>query len=83
MNIGIGALQENAAHMQIREILLGSAGVGRCPVLSNQCKFGLANRLDGRYIPAIELDTNRFWPSPLGELVWHLSTQVNGSDLAA
>ena len=39
LNIGIGALRENYDHRKIRERLLGSAVVGRCPGLSNQCTF--------------------------------------------
>ena len=31
---------------------------------------------------ANELELNMFRPFPLGELVWHLSTQVNDFDLA-
>ena len=41
--------------------------------------FGLANRLDGRFAPDTENDINRFRPSPSGELVWHLITQVNNN----
>ena len=65
------------------EILLGSSGVGRFPGLINRCKFGLADQLSGRYTPATELDIIGFWPFPLGDLVWHLSTQVNDGILAA
>ena len=83
LTIRIGYLWDNSAHRNIRKILLGSAGVGRCPGLRNRCTFGLANQLAGRYIPATELKLNRFRPSPLGELIWHLSTQVNVSDLSA
>ena len=54
-----------------------------CPGLSNRCTFGLTNQLAGRYITATELEFIRFWPLPLGELLWHLITQVNESDLAA
>ena len=56
--------------------------MGRCPRLSNMCKSGLANRLAGKYISATEVELIRFWPLPLGGLVWHLRTQVNNSDLA-
>ena len=45
--------------------------------------FVLSNQLSGRYTPATELDLIRFWPSPLGDLVWHLITQVNDGLLAA
>ena len=83
LNIGIGALQKNSAHRNIRESLLGSAGVSRCPGLINWCTFGLANQMAGRYTPATELEIIRFWPLPLGEIVWHLRTKVNNSDLAA
>ena len=55
----------------------------RCPGLSNRWKFVLSNRLSGNFAPATELDINRFWPSPFGELVWNLSTQVNNGFLAA
>ena len=53
-----------------------------CPCLSNWCTFGLANGLDGSFVPATELDLNRFRPLPFRELVWHLSTQVNNGLLA-
>ena len=65
------------------ESLLGSAGVGSCPRLSNRCMFGLANQQDGRYAPATELEFIMFFPLPFGGLVWHLSTQVNEGNLDA
>ena len=38
----------------------------------------------GRYIhPATELELIRFRPLPLGQILWHLSTQVNGVIIAA
>ena len=49
----------------------------RCTGLRNQCTFGLANRLYESFVPVTELELNMFWPLPFGELVWHLSTQVN------
>ena len=55
----------------------------RCPILSNQCTYGLANIISGSFAPATELDLKRFQPSPFRELVWHFSTQMNSSDLAA
>ena len=54
-----------------------------CPRLSNQCKFGLANQQARRYAPATELELIRFWRSPFKDLVWHLSTQLNYSNLDA
>ena len=83
MTIGIGALQENSAHMKITESLLVRARVDRCHGLSNRCKFGLANQQAGKYISVTELELNRFRPFPLGELVWHLITQAKNSDIAA
>ena len=83
LTIGIGALRGNYAHMKIRESLLGSAGVGRCPVLSNRCVFGLANQKSGKYISATELEIIRFRPLPLGELMWQHITKLNGGILAA
>ena len=83
LNIGIGSLWENSANRKIRESLLGSAGLGMCPGLSNRCKFWLANKQAGKYIFTTELDLNRFWPLPFGEIVWHLRTQVNDSDISA
>ena len=68
--------------MKIKESLLVSAGVGRCPGLSNWCMFLLANQQAGKYISDTELELNRFQTLSLGYLVWHLSTQVNYSDLA-
>ena len=59
------------------ESLLESAGVGRCPGLSNRCNFVLDNQQNGKYISATELDLNRFRPLPLRGIMWHLSTQVN------
>ena len=67
--IGVGSLRDNSAHRNIREILLGSAVVGRFPRLSNRCMFGLANQFSGRYTPATELELIRFQHFPLGELV--------------
>ena len=83
LNIGIGDLQNNSDHNKIRESLLGSAGVYMFPGLSNWCTFGFSNQLSGRYIPATELDLIWFRPFPLGELVWHLSTQVNDGDISS
>ena len=65
------------------ESLLESAGVLRCPGLSNWCEFGFSNQQSGKYISAAELDLIRFRPLPLGYLMFHLSTQVKDSDLAA
>ena len=83
LNIGIWALQENSAHRKIRESLLGSAGLGRCPGLINRCKFWLSNKQAEKYISDTELELNKFHPLPFGEIVWHLSTQVNDSDISA
>ena len=80
---GIGSLWDNYSHRNIRESPLGSAGVGRCPGLSNRCTFWLAKKHDGKYISATELELNRFWTFPLGGIVCHLSTQVNDSDISA
>ena len=57
--------------------------MGSCTGVSNRCTFGLANQYAGSYAPATELELIRFRPLPFGELVWHLNTQVNYSDLAA
>ena len=54
-----------------------------CTGLRNQCKFELANLLAGISATATELEINRFWNAPSGELVWHLSTQVNNGLVAA
>ena len=69
--------------MKFRFIRLGSAGVGSCPRLSNQCTFGLANQQARRHPPNTELEFIRFWTLMFGELVWNLSTQVNNGILAA
>ena len=69
--------------MNIRENLLGSAGVGSCTGLRNRCTFLLANQKAGKYIYTTELELNRFRTFSLGKLVWHLSKQVNDSDLDA
>ena len=53
------------------------------PGRSNWQTFGFDNRLVGRFSPATELEFNRFWPLPFREIMWHLSTQVNGIFLAA
>ena len=83
MTIGLGALWENSSHRNIRECLLGSAGVGSCPGVSNWCTFGLANEYSGRYALATELELIRFQPFSFKDLVWNLITQVNDSILAA
>ena len=79
----MGALQDNSAHRNISESLLGSAGVGRCTSLSNWRTFGFSKQLAGRYTTATELELIIFWLLPLGGLMWHLSTQVNICILAA
>ena len=79
--IAIVALRGNYTHRKIRESLLGSSGVRRCPRLINRCTFLLANKQAGKYISATELELNRFRTFSLGELVWHLSTQMNDSYL--
>ena len=53
-----------------------------CTGLSNRCTFGLDNLLSGIFAHDTELNINRFWPSPFGELTWHLRTQVNNGLLA-
>ena len=83
LTIGVGALRGKSAHRKMMENLLGSAGVGRCPGLSNGCTFGLSNQQDGRYIPATDLELIRFMTLLLGEIVWHLSTHVNDSDISS
>ena len=55
----------------------------KCPGLSNGCTLGLANRLAGRFAPATELELNRFRNFSFGELLWHLSTQLNNSDISS
>ena len=55
----------------------------RCPGLINQCTFGFSKQLAGNFAPATELELNMFQPQPFGELVWHISTQVNDGDLAS
>ena len=81
LDFGIGDLRDNSDIRKIMESLLGISGVGRCTGLINWCTFWLSNQLAGKYISATELELNRFRPFTLGELVWHLSTQVNDSDL--
>ena len=39
--------------------------------------------MDGRFEPATELELNRFRPLPFREILWNLSTQVNGNFIAA
>ena len=48
LNIVIESFRDNYAYRKIRESLLGSAGVGMCPVLSDQCTFGLVNQQAGK-----------------------------------
>ena len=55
----------------------------RCPRLSSLCTPGLASQLDGSFASDNELYINRFWPSPFGEFVWNVSTQMNNGILAA
>ena len=83
MAVWIGDLWENSAHRKIRESLLGSAGVGSCPVISNPCTLVLANQQAGIYAPDTELELIRFRPFIFGELVCHLITQVNDGILTA
>ena len=76
LTIGIGDLRKKSTHRKIRESLLESAGVGKCPGLSNWCTFELANRLAEICITATELEIIRFWTFPFGELVYLISTQA-------
>ena len=79
----MGALRDNSSHRKIREILLERTGVGSCHGLSNQCTFGLGNQYSGSYAPTTELEIIMFRPFPFREIVWHLRTKVNDSDVAA
>ena len=81
--IGIGDFWEHSAHGNIRESLLGSAGVGSCLGISNQCKLVLDNQQAEINSPATDLNLVRFWPFPFECLLCHLSTQVNNGILAA
>ena len=81
--IGIGYLQENSTHINIRESLLGNAGVGSCPGISNWCKNDWPTNTLGDKIPGTELELLQFCSFPFGLLVRHLVTQVNNSLLAA
>ena len=45
--------------------------------------LGLVNQQAGSYAPTSELEINRFGNLPFRELMWRLSTQVNGGILAA
>ena len=83
MTIGIVSLWENYANRNIRKSLLVIARFGSFPGLINQCTFGLNNQQYGRYNPATELELIRFRTLPFGDLVWHLSTQMNDGNLAA
>ena len=83
LNIWIGDLWENSVYIQVRESLLGSAGVGICPRLSKRCNFGLSGQYSGSYAPSNKLKLIRLWPFPFRYLVWHLITQVNDGNLAA
>ena len=69
--------------MKIRESLLGSAGVGSFPVLSNRGMFWLDKQIYSIYTPTTYLELSRSRPLTLGNLMWHVSTQVNNSILAA
>ena len=82
LTIGIGALWGNVSHRKIREIIVGSAGVGSCPGLINRCTYGLAKQKSGSHTPATELELIGFWHFPFRDLVWHLSIQVNNGLLA-
>ena len=68
----------NALHSQYFVVLGAQFWTG----LSNRCTFGLDNQLVGTFAPPTELEINRFQHLPFGELVWHLSTQVNSGLLA-
>ena len=65
------------------ESLLGSSGVSSCLGISNTCTLGLANQQAEIYSPTTKLQLIRFWTYTFGEIVWNLSTQVNGGLLAA
>ena len=83
LNIGVVSLQESFVHRKIRERLLERAVVVRYPVLSNRCKFWLANQQAVKYISATESEINKCLPFPLGDIVWHISTKVNDIHIAA
>ena len=50
--------------------------------LRNRCICGLANRMAVIFAPATESKLNRFCHLPCGELMWHVSTHGNDSDIA-
>ena len=83
LTFGIGSLRGNFFHRNIRGVLLGSAVVVRRTGLSNRCMFGFDNQQAGKYISATEVELVRFCLLPLGDLVWHLRTQLNDSDISA
>ena len=82
MTIGIGALWDTSTHRKMTKSLLGSAGLGIFPRLSNRLTFGLVNQQTGSYDPTTELELIRFWNLYLGELAWYLIAQVNDSILS-
>ena len=55
----------------------------RFPGLSKRCTFVLANLLYGSFVPATELELNRFGHFPFGGILCNLITQVNNGLLAA
>ena len=81
--IWIGSLWEHFDNRKIRESLLVSAVLGSCTGISNQCMLVLANQKSERYSPATELESIRFWSLPFGNLVWHISTQLNDGLIVA
>ena len=68
---------------EIYEIFLALLFSQQVPGLSNRCAFAFGQPTGWDLITATELELIMFRPSPLGELMWHLSTQFNDGDLDA
>ena len=75
--------QVTGTNLEVYERVLALLFLQQVPSLSNRCTFEFGQPTGWYFIPATELDLNRFLPSPLGELVWNLSKQVNNSLLVS
>ena len=62
---------------EVYERVLALFFLQQLPGLSNRCTFAFDQPTGWYFIPATELELNMYCPSPLGDLVWHLITQVN------
>ena len=68
---------------EVYQIFLALLFLQQVTSLSNRCTFAFGQPSGWDFIPATDLELNRFRPLPVGELVWHLRTRGNNGLLDA